>query len=100
MRPDPLDDTCIEDLITSFLVGPLSGGPTVQLLEETEFNNALKLFVDKTDNVAITDYVNKQLQSTQKFLIGQEAGKTQSAGKYSRVSFIGAYRYFETTFKT
>jgi hypothetical protein len=51
IRPDPLDDTKISDLINSFLDTTHS----LQLLSEYEFNLAVQNFVEKDDKHAISE---------------------------------------------
>jgi len=51
-RPEPLDDTRIEDLIASFL-GPAQ---KLELLPEHELNFALHNFIEKDEKSAITEY--------------------------------------------
>jgi len=74
VRPEVLDTTKIEDLILSFL-GP-SGA--VEILPETDFTNALNNFVEKEEKTAISEFIKKKIQSTQKFLEAQEPSKTKT----------------------
>jgi len=60
----------------SFL-GPTGTG-SVELLPESDFTTALNQFVEKEDKVAISDFVQKKLQSTQKYLEQQDPTKTKS----------------------
>eukprot|EP01125_Pyxidicula_operculata_P014664 TRINITY_DN4906_c2_g1_i1.p1 TRINITY_DN4906_c2_g1~~TRINITY_DN4906_c2_g1_i1.p1 ORF type:complete len:745 (-),score=229.28 TRINITY_DN4906_c2_g1_i1:59-2110(-) len=78
VRPEPLDDTKIEDLIYEFL-GPHSGAGTVELLVENDFTSALYKYVEKDDNKSIADFVTKQLQESQDFLKKQNPDRTKNA---------------------
>jgi len=92
-RPEPLDDTRIEDLIASFL-GPAQ---KLELLPEHELNFALHNFIEKDEKSAITEYdhlaifvfthynesaflvrrfVSKKLTDTQKYLQQDDPEKT------------------------
>eukprot|EP01087_Luapelamoeba_hula_P012285 TRINITY_DN3409_c2_g1_i1.p1 TRINITY_DN3409_c2_g1~~TRINITY_DN3409_c2_g1_i1.p1 ORF type:complete len:883 (-),score=232.33 TRINITY_DN3409_c2_g1_i1:59-2377(-) len=71
-RPEPLDDTRIEDLIASFL-GPQH---KLELLPEHELNYALHNFVEKDEKNAITEFVKKKLADTQKVLVAGDPQKT------------------------
>ncbi len=53
MKPDPLDNVRIEDLIESFLS---DSAKALEILPEAELHNALHQFVEKHDKNAITEY--------------------------------------------
>jgi hypothetical protein len=53
MKPDPLDNLKMEDLIQSFLVDT---SKPLEILPENDLNSALSAFVDKDDKSAISEY--------------------------------------------
>ncbi|KAL6065853.1 Double-strand break repair protein [Balamuthia mandrillaris] len=71
-RPEPLDDTRIEDLITSYL----GISQKLEILPEHEFNIALHNFVEKDESKAIAEFVNKRLNDMQQFLVADDPKKT------------------------
>ena len=88
MKPDPLDNLKMEDLIQSFLVDT---SKPLEILPENDLNSALSAFVDKDDKSAISEYfynksyntnlfnirfVNKTLSATRNYLRSEDPEKT------------------------
>ena len=73
MKPDPLDNLKIEDLIESYLY---ESTKPLEILPEHELNNALTSFVDKDDKSAISEFVNKTLSITRNYLKNEDPEKT------------------------
>eukprot|EP01090_Pellita_catalonica_P020412 TRINITY_DN728_c0_g1_i6.p2 TRINITY_DN728_c0_g1~~TRINITY_DN728_c0_g1_i6.p2 ORF type:complete len:388 (+),score=97.58 TRINITY_DN728_c0_g1_i6:46-1209(+) len=68
-RPEPLDDTNMEDLVTSFL----GVDDQLEILPEHEFNLALKNYVEKEENGAFEEFVRTTLVTTQSELLKDES---------------------------
>ncbi len=54
-RPEPLDETRIEDLISSYLGGGTNATRGLEILPEHELNVALHNFVEKDEKAAIQE---------------------------------------------
>jgi hypothetical protein len=74
--PDPLDQTDVSDLISSFLGEDLTAG-NPSMLHQNGFHQALHKFVAKEDGSAIEDFVQRAIADTRKYLVGyKEPEKT------------------------
>jgi double-strand break repair protein MRE11 len=74
LRPEPLDNTKVEDLIESFLGATPSD--VLEILPEADLHVALHSFVEKDEKNAIADFVKKTLRITQNFVSREDPSKT------------------------
>eukprot|EP01103_Thecamoeba_quadrilineata_P006961 TRINITY_DN1671_c0_g1_i1.p1 TRINITY_DN1671_c0_g1~~TRINITY_DN1671_c0_g1_i1.p1 ORF type:complete len:626 (-),score=141.89 TRINITY_DN1671_c0_g1_i1:70-1947(-) len=80
-RPQVLDETTMASLISSYL----ETQQKLELLPESELNQALHSFVDKDEKNALSDFVNRTLEHTQKMLQKEDPDKTSDADSIQKL---------------